>query len=175
MFALVRFGSQQIKVQVGDFLRVPFLGDSVGKNLEIPLVALEEKTGLLLGDSELKASKVKAKVLSHGKFRKMLIFKKKRRKGYRRTGGHRQKFTSLQIVEISSPSSKVALEKVAKKIPVPKKGRSSSLKRNSGEAKKIKKSPQKMKEKEQLEVKKITKNKVKGKEKKFKKEIKKLN
>ena len=59
-----------------------------------------------MDSSDLKSAKVTAQILREGKSKKVLVFKKKRRKGYRRTKGHRQKFTELKILEIAAGGSK---------------------------------------------------------------------
>lgn len=110
MFAIVKLGNKQFKVQAGDYIRVPYLEDilidgSKGP-VELPILAVGTETGLALEASELKTSKVTAGVLREGSTRKILVFKKKRRKGYRRTKGHRQKYIDLRILEIASGGSK---------------------------------------------------------------------
>ncbi len=119
MVAIIRLGNQQFKVQAGDFVRGAFLKDSK-ETLQIPVLAIEDKSGFLLDSSELKNAKVTAKVLREGLSKKVLVFKKKRRKGYRKTRGHRQKFTELQILEIALGSSKSSID--SNKIVSSKKG-----------------------------------------------------
>lgn len=114
MFAIVRLGNTQFKVKAGDFLRAPFIKDAKDQ-LELPVLAIGEGTNFLFEDEELKTSKIKVQVLRHGLSKKVLVFKKKRRKGYRRTNGHRQKFTEIKVLEIISGSSRsVAPVRVAK-------------------------------------------------------------
>ncbi len=118
MFAIVRLGNQQFKVQAGDFVRVALLKSSK-ETIQLPVLALEDKSGFLLDASELKTVKVTAKVLRKGLSKKVLVLKKKRRKGYRKTRGHRQNFTELQILEIASGSNKSSVSSA--KIVSPKK------------------------------------------------------
>ena len=109
MIAIIRLGNQQFKVKAGDFVRSAFLKDSK-ETIQIPVLALEDKSGFLLDPAKLKTAKVTAKILREGLAKKVLVFKKKRRKGYRRTRGHRQKFTELQILEIALGSSKSSID-----------------------------------------------------------------
>ncbi|MGI9548384.1 MAG: 50S ribosomal protein L21 [Bdellovibrionales bacterium] len=109
MFAIVRIGNQQVKVKAGDFVRGAFLKSSTD-TVELPVIAVEEKGDFLFQKDQLKTARVKAKILREGLSKKVLVFKKKRRKGYRKTRGHRQKFTELQILEIAVGSSKSVLE-----------------------------------------------------------------
>ncbi len=116
MFAIVRLGNQQFKVQAGDFIRSPFQDKPVQGKIDIPVVAFSSGEDFLFDSSELKGSKVTALVLRQSLAPKVLILKKKRRKGYRRTQGHRQKITELRILELKSPGgqvSKVDLKKQA--------------------------------------------------------------
>ncbi|MCY4512418.1 MAG: 50S ribosomal protein L21 [Bdellovibrionales bacterium] len=116
MFAIVCSGNKQFKVSSGDLIRVPYLaGENPQATLQLQPVAVEEGVHFLIGSEELKKTSVTAKVLRHGLSKKTLVFKKKRRKGYRKTRGHRQAFTELRIIEIKLPSGKVlSLEKLKK-------------------------------------------------------------
>ena len=134
MFAIVRIGNQQVKVKAGDFVRGAFLKSSTD-TVELPVIAVEEKGDFLFQKDKLKTARVKAKILREGLSKKVLVFKKKRRKGYRKTRGHRQKFTELQILEIAVGSSKSVLE--ASKVVKPKEAKdpkaktSASLKKSA--------------------------------------------
>ncbi|MCY4321496.1 MAG: 50S ribosomal protein L21 [Bdellovibrionaceae bacterium] len=107
MFAIVKLGNQQFKVKAGDFIRAPFQKKSQGDKISIPVIAFGENDKLC-EDSQLKKTKVKALLLRHGLAKKVIVFKKKRRKGYRRTKGHRQKVTELKILELHSSSGEVS-------------------------------------------------------------------
>lgn len=108
MFAIVRLGNQQFKVKAGDFIRAPFQDCSVEDKIEIPVLAFDGEKGFAFGASQLKGCKVKAVVIRQSLGKKVIVFKKKRRKGYRRTRGHRQKITELRILELCSPEGKVS-------------------------------------------------------------------
>ena len=115
MFAVVRLGNQQFKVQAGDFIRAPFQNHSPEDKIELPVVAFSSTKAFSLGPSQLKGSKVKAIVLRQSLSKKTLVFKKKRRKGYRKTRGHRQKITELKILELKSPEGEISQVKWEKK------------------------------------------------------------
>lgn len=106
MFGVVKLGSHQFKVKAGDFVRVPFQNCSKGEFIELPLVAFSDGKNMIIDSTQLKKSKVKAVLLRQSLNKKVLVFKKKRRKGYRRTKGHRQKVSELKILELISPEGK---------------------------------------------------------------------
>ena len=107
MFAVVRSGHRQFKVSTGDLIRVPRLSGEIQGNLKLETLAMEDAAGFFVCPEDLKKASVSARILRHGLGKKTLVFKKKRRKGYRRTKGHRQTFTELRITEIKLPSGKV--------------------------------------------------------------------
>lgn len=103
MYAIIRTGGKQYKVQPGDVLRVEKLNAEPGAELDITevLVVGGEKT--FVGQPTLEGAKVIAVVTRQHKGPKIVIFKKKRRQGYRRTAGHRQLYTELFIKTIQGP------------------------------------------------------------------------
>ena len=113
MYAIIRSGGKQYRVQAGDTVRVDKLNRDLGAEFdleEVLLVGGGEKT--FIGEPNVEKAKVKVVVTEQGKGAKILVFKKKRRQGYRRTQGHRQTYTALFIKEISSPDGES--EKTAK-------------------------------------------------------------
>lgn len=99
-YAIVEIGGAQHRVSPGDRIQVQRLADTGKVTLERVLL-VQDKGGLKVGSPYVEGAAVAATVLGEEKGRKVLIFKKKRRKGYRRTRGHRQAFTQLQIDSIS--------------------------------------------------------------------------
>ncbi len=95
-FAIVRTGGKQFRVEKGEQVRVPALKDDVGASVELEVLATAEKIGAPLVDG----AKVTASVVDHGREPKIVVFKKKRRKHYKRTKGHRQGYTTLKIDSI---------------------------------------------------------------------------
>lgn len=101
MYAIIRTGGKQYQVAAGDTLRVEKLQGEIGETVELSdvlLVADGEK--IRVGTPAVEGAKVVAKIVAQGKAKKVLVFKKKRRKGYRVLRGHRQLFTALNIEEI---------------------------------------------------------------------------
>jgi large subunit ribosomal protein L21 len=100
-YAVIATGGKQHKVVVGDHIRVETLEAGVGDTVTFDQVlAVNTKDGLKVGRPTLEGAKVVARVLAQDKAAKVLIFKKKRRKQYRRTRGHRQPFTAVVVEEI---------------------------------------------------------------------------
>ncbi len=103
MFAIVTIAGQQFKVEEEQELFVHQLGASEGDTVTFDDVYLVERSGsILLGQPNLNGAFVKATVLDHVKGDKVIVFKKKRRKGYRVKNGHRQRFTKIKIDTIST-------------------------------------------------------------------------
>ena len=90
-YAVIKTSGKQFAVESGQTLRVPTINAEAGKKVDID--------ALLVGD-KLGAASVKATVVSHGRGEKIIVFKKKRRKQYKRKQGHRQGFTEIKIEKI---------------------------------------------------------------------------
>jgi large subunit ribosomal protein L21 len=101
LFAIVQTGGKQYRVSPGDILRVERLpgerGDEVSLE-QVLLVAQSEE--VQVGQPLVPGARVLAEILRQGKAKKIMVFKKKRRKNYRRKQGHRQLYTAIQIKEI---------------------------------------------------------------------------
>ena len=97
-YAIVRSGGLQYRVSADDRIRVPKLRTDVGGTVELSEVLAVSKGGqLTVGTPLVENAKVSAEVVRHGRAKKVLVFKKKRKKGYQLTKGHRQEFTELRI------------------------------------------------------------------------------
>lgn len=100
MYAIVVTGAKQYKVSEGDFIYVEKLDVEAGNVVVLEeVLAVGNEKGLLLGDA-LANAKVEAEVVKQGKGKKIIVFKYKAKKGYRRKKGHRQPFTCLKINKI---------------------------------------------------------------------------
>ncbi len=100
MFAIVEIAAQQFNVKTEDVLTVPLLDADPGSSLEFnKIVAGGEESAPSIGMPYLSGS-VKATVLNHVKDAKVLVFHKKRRKGYEKLNGHRQRYTRIKIDDI---------------------------------------------------------------------------
>lgn len=101
MYAIVTIAGQQFKVQKDLKIFVHRLDSEEGSSVEFDDVLLiEDESGVKIGKPVIAGAKVKATVLSHLKGDKVLVFKKKRRKGYRKKNGHRQYLSQIQIEDI---------------------------------------------------------------------------
>ncbi len=112
MYAIVEIAGKQFKVSKGDSVSVPVLASEVGKDVHFDRVLLiSDKGKISVGQPTIANAKVTAKVDGFGRDRKVTIFKKKRRKGYQKTQGHRQGFADITIKNISVSKKKTAGEK----------------------------------------------------------------
>lgn len=101
MFAVIKTGGKQYKVQEGDVLNVEKLNMEKEKKVTFNKVLLVEDEGkTLIGTPFVENALVRAEVIENFKDKKVLVFKKKRRKQYRKTRGHRQELTRIKIEEI---------------------------------------------------------------------------
>jgi large subunit ribosomal protein L21 len=101
MYAIVNILGKQFRVAQAQRLYVPLLDAEKGAKVEFPDVRLfSDDNGILIGTPTLENAKVVVTVLDHIKDEKVIVFKKKRRKGYRRLRGHRQQFTHVEIDSI---------------------------------------------------------------------------
>lgn len=101
MYAIIDFGGFQYKVEKGYKLYVNQLEQNVGDTFDIERVLLIDNDGdVKVGTPTVEGAKVTAKVLEHDRGETVLVFKKNRRKGYRKLNGHRQYVTRIVIEEI---------------------------------------------------------------------------
>jgi large subunit ribosomal protein L21 len=101
MYAIVETGGKQYRVQRGQIIDVERLPAEVGEEVELGQVLLVADDGeVKVGQPTVEGAKVHATVLRHDKARKIIVFKYKPKKRYRRKAGHRQHFTRLRIEEI---------------------------------------------------------------------------
>jgi large subunit ribosomal protein L21 len=103
MYAIVSIAGQQMKVAENESIIVHRLEANEGAKVEFDQVLLVDKGGnAKVGTPMIGGAKVSATVLSHLKGDKVIVFKKKRRKGYQKSNGHRQQFTKIQINSITA-------------------------------------------------------------------------
>lgn len=99
MFAVVRTGGKQYKVTKNEKLEVPKMDVEAGKTIDLEVLMTSDGKDTKLAES---GAKVSAKVIEHTRADKIVIFKKKRRQNYRRTAGHRQDLTVIEITDIKA-------------------------------------------------------------------------
>ena len=101
MYAIVEIAGQQFKVEKDKKLYVHQLEAEAGESVDFEKVLLVDNDGkVAVGTPTVKGAKVTAKVLEHVKGDKVIVFKKKRRKGYKVKNGHRQQLTQIQVESI---------------------------------------------------------------------------
>ncbi|MBS1559355.1 MAG: 50S ribosomal protein L21 [Bacteroidetes bacterium] len=101
MYAIVDIAGQQVKVAKDQYIYAPKMEGEAGKAVSFDKVLLVDNgTAVQVGTPALAGVKVSGKILEHVKGDKVIVFKKKRRKGYAKKNGHRQQFTKIQIETI---------------------------------------------------------------------------
>ena len=107
MYAIIEACGKQYKVAEGDVVFFEKLDTAEGKKVTFDKVILVSDDGKVqVGNPYVKGIKVEGKVVSHGKGKKILVFKYKAKKNYRRTQGHRQPYTKVEITNIKLPAAK---------------------------------------------------------------------
>jgi large subunit ribosomal protein L21 len=122
MYAVVEIGGKQYRIVKDMKLKIPFINAEPGKKVAFNriLMVADEGGNITLGNPVIKDQQVDATILEHGREKKIIIFKKKRRKGYQKKVGHRQHFTMIEINDIKSVKSKIVTEAKKEMIEVSK-------------------------------------------------------
>ncbi len=142
MYAIVDIAGQQFKVKAAQKLKVHRLEAEEGKHVELGNVLLVSNgNAVSVGTPTVDGARIAAKVLSHGKGDKVLVFKKKRRKGYKKLNGHRQYITELWIEAILGKGEKFDASKST--APKPKAANVEAVKEKAPKAAAEKKAPAK--------------------------------
>ncbi|SHI02483.1 large subunit ribosomal protein L21 [Clostridium collagenovorans DSM 3089] len=103
MYAIIATGGKQYRVQEGDVIYVEKMSADVDSTVELnEVLALSKEEGLVVGKPVVEGAKVVAKVLEQGKAKKVIVFRYKPKKDYRKKNGHRQPYTKLQIEKIEA-------------------------------------------------------------------------
>jgi large subunit ribosomal protein L21 len=101
MYAVITTGGKQYKVSPGDIVRVESLDAKKGDTVELKEVfMIADGDNVSVGKPTLASAKVTAEVVEEGRGGKLVIFKHRRRKGFRRTNGHRQNYTAIKVKDI---------------------------------------------------------------------------
>jgi len=121
MYAVIKTGGKQYRVAADDVLQVDKLPGELGHITELPEVLVVGGDNVVIGNPTVSGATVAAEVVEQGRGRKVIAFKKRRRKNSRRKRGHRQEFTLIRITEILTdgkrPSQEVRLRRAAKPKP----------------------------------------------------------
>ena len=116
MYAIIESCGKQYKVTEGDVVFFEKLDAEEGKKVTFDKVILVSEEGKVqVGAPYVKGVKVEGKVVSHGKGKKIIVFKMKAKKNYRRKQGHRQPYTKVEITSIKTTAKKAETKKVAEK------------------------------------------------------------
>ncbi len=122
MYAVVATGGKQLKVVAGDVVTVEKLDAAPGETVKFDVIFLAEDGEITVDTEALAAATVTGEVLEHFKGEKVIIFKFKKRKGYKRLRGHRQNLTKVRITDVlAGEAKKAAPKKAATKKAAPKK------------------------------------------------------
>ena len=102
MYAVIKTGGKQYRVAQGDTLRVETLDAKPGETVVFDEVLMLGGDQPVVGKPTVQGAKVEAKILTHDRAKKIVVFKFRKRKNYRRKQGHRQPYTELQITGITA-------------------------------------------------------------------------
>jgi len=101
MYAIIATGGKQYKVQEDDVIEVEKLEGEVGATVELPVILLVNGKAVVSDEKKLAKAHMSAEIVDQFKGEKVVVFKFKKRKGYKRTRGHRQNLTRLRIMKLS--------------------------------------------------------------------------
>jgi large subunit ribosomal protein L21 len=99
-YAIIKTGGKQFRVEEGGTFRVPLIAKDAGEKVELETLVVGTGDETKIGAPFVEGAHVTATVVDHGRGEKIIVFKKKRRKQYKRTQGHRQDYTTLKIDSI---------------------------------------------------------------------------
>ena len=112
MYAIVDIAGKQFKVEKDRFVYAPSVAGDAGASVEFDRVLLvEDDNGVEIGTPLISGARIAGKILEHGRGDKVIVFKKKRRKGYKKTQGHRQGYSKILIEDILLKGQKAAPKK----------------------------------------------------------------
>lgn len=100
MYAIIVTGGKQYKVEVGTEIEVEKLDSEIGTNVDFDVLMMADGDTVKIGTPVLAGVKARAEVLEHGKGKKVIVFKYKPKKDYRKKQGHRQPYTKVKILSI---------------------------------------------------------------------------
>lgn len=102
MYAIIATGGKQYKVAEGDIIHVEKLNVGDGETVDFSDVLVVNDGSLKVGNPTVEGASVKATVLEHGKSKKVIVYRYKRKSGYHKKNGHRQQFTKVKIEKINA-------------------------------------------------------------------------
>lgn len=99
-YAIIRSGGKQFRVAEGQTVRLPSISEAAGASVEFDVLVVGGDNETKVGSPLVDGARVAGTVVEHGRGDKIIVFKKKRRKQYKRTQGHRQNYTAVKIETI---------------------------------------------------------------------------
>lgn len=108
MYAIFETGGKQYKAEKGDIVFVEKLDGEPGKQISFDALVVADGDDIQIGTPTVKGAKVRAKIVEHGKAKKVVTFKYKPKRNYRKKQGHRQPFTKIRITSIGTAKAKEA-------------------------------------------------------------------
>ena len=99
-YAIIRSGGKQFRVAEGETVRLPSVAKEAGEAVELEALVVAGDDGVRVGSPAVEGAAVRGTVVDHGRGDKVIVFKKKRRKQYKRRQGHRQNYTTVKIDSI---------------------------------------------------------------------------
>ena len=124
MYALIEFAGKQFKVEEGSSIKVPYVDGKVGSKVTFEkIIYMDDGKNKTVGTPIVAGAKIDGKIVSHGRERKVVVFKFKRRKGYQKKNTHRQEYSILKVGKMGKAKkvTKKESEKPIKSKPSPKK------------------------------------------------------
>ena len=130
MYALIEFAGKQFRVEEGSSVKVPYIDDKVGSKITIDkILYLDDGKNKIVGNPLVKGIQITGEIESHGRGRKVVVFKFKRRKGYQKKNTHRQEYSMLKVGKLGKvkktppkkSETKATVAKTASKKPAVKK------------------------------------------------------
>ena len=119
MYALIEFSGKQFRVEEGASIKVPYIDSKIGSKVTIDkILYLDDGKNKTVGEPLVKGVKIDGKIESHGRERKVIVFKFKRRKGYQKKNTHRQEYSMLKVGKfgkVTKSSSKKSEPKTTSK------------------------------------------------------------
>ena len=112
MYALIEFAGKQFRVEEGSSIRVPHVEGKVGRKVAIEnILYMDDGKNKTVGTPTVTGAKIDGEIISHGRDRKVVVFKFKRRKGYQKKNTHRQEYSILKIGKLGKVKKTAAAKK----------------------------------------------------------------
>ena len=121
MYALIKFAGKQFRVEEGTSIKVPYIDGKVGSKITIDkILYLDDGKNKMVGTPIVAGVTIDGEIISHGRGKKTVVFKFKRRKGYQKKNTHRQEYSMLKVGKVEkvkkTPSKKVETQTTEKKV-----------------------------------------------------------